>query len=316
MAERFPTFTTQQILGFRPPRHQVDPRRVYAALVESECSQSGEIVDVATLFLSNSECSFHCLMCDLWKNTLERSAPTASIAEQVEVALAELSDVQQIKLYNSGNFFDPRAISPDEYPAIADLVRGFDRVIVENHPKLCGPACLEYRDVIAPAQLEIALGLETVHPGVLQSLNKQMTLADYDRAADFLCAALIPMRTFILLRPPFLTEEEGVEWAIRSIEYAFNRGINCCSLVPTRAGNGIMEQLQRQGDFSPPAGSSMETVLAVGIEMGRGRVFMDLWDAEQFFACQTCRVARIARLQQMNLTQVVRPPVLCGDCEQ
>ena len=32
---------------------------------------TGGCVDVATLFLTNRECPFRCLMCDLWKNTLE-----------------------------------------------------------------------------------------------------------------------------------------------------------------------------------------------------------------------------------------------------
>ena len=86
--------------------------------------------------------------------------------------------------------------------------------------------------------LEVAMGLETVHPEVLAKLNKQMTLDDFERATRFLNERGIPVRAFILLRPPFLTEDEGVEWAIRSIELAFEWGIECCSVIPTRAGNG------------------------------------------------------------------------------
>ena len=98
----------------------------------------------------------------------------------------------------------------------------------------------------------MALGLETVHPDVLPALNKRMTLADFDRAVEFLAASDIAVRAFILLKPPLLKEQEGVEWAIRSVEHAFDVGVSCCSVIPTRAGNGIMEQLQRDGRFAPP----------------------------------------------------------------
>jgi asparagine synthetase B (glutamine-hydrolysing) len=38
-------------------------------LVEKESTVSGQVEDRAAIFLTNRECSFHCLMCDLWKNT-------------------------------------------------------------------------------------------------------------------------------------------------------------------------------------------------------------------------------------------------------
>ena len=50
----------------------------------------------------------------------------------------------------------------------------FDTVIVENHPRLCGDDCLRFRDLLR-GQLEVALGLETVHEQVLARLNKRMS---------------------------------------------------------------------------------------------------------------------------------------------
>ncbi len=308
------TFTNDEILQLRPARNDVDANRAYAAIVEQERNASGETVDIATLFLTNSECPFRCLMCDLWKNTTERSEPSVDVPLQIRTALSELPVAREIKLYNSGNFFDTKAVSPQHYDAIADLVREYDTVIVENHPTFCGDRCLTFRDAISPAQLEIAIGLETAHPELLQSLNKGMTLDDYEKAVRFLLSESIRLRTFILLKPPFQNEEEGVEWALKSIRFAFDLGVHCCSLVPTRTGNGIMERLQSQGNFTPPRGESMELVLEEGIRMKRGRVFMDLWDAERFFSCEGCRNDRIQRLQKMNLSQIVLPSVSCVDC--
>jgi radical SAM enzyme (TIGR01210 family) len=139
-----------------------------------------------------------------------------------------------------------------------------------------------------------------------------MTLDDFDRAVEGLRGAGIRTRAFILLRPPFLGEAEGIEWALRSIEHAFSVGVNCCSVVPTRAGNGVMERLAVDGWFAPPVLSSLETVLAAGLAMGRGRVFVDVWDAERFATCPRCASERIARLRRMNLTQREEPLVACA----
>lgn len=314
MADSFPLLTDAEILAARPLREALDPRRPYAFFNERECNSVGDIATVSTLFLTNRECPYRCLMCDLWKHTLEVSVEPGDIPEQIRFALSQLEPADEIKLYNSGNFFDHKAIPVEDYEAVADLVRAFDRVIVENHPKLCGPDVVRFRDLIAPATLEVALGLETCHPELLTALNKGMTLADFDRATAFLQREQIAMRAFLLLKPPFLEEEESVEWCLRSIDYALDRGVGCCAVIPTRGGNGIMEQLASEGKFSPPAGASLERVLDKCLPESRGRVFVDLWDAERFFPCGACRAARIERLARMNQSQAPADPVVCEEC--
>ena len=163
-------------------------------------------------------------------------------------------------------------------------------------------------------ELEVALGLETVHPEVLARLNKQMTTEDFSQAAERLLSAGIRLRTFILLRPPFLNEEEGIEWTIKSIEFAFESGVSCCSVVPTRAGNGIMEQLEADGLFATPQLSSMEIVQERGIQLNAGRIFMDTWDAQQFANCAKCAESRVQRIAEMNLSQQVEPQIECKHC--
>ena len=116
------------ILARRPVRNTVDPRKPSAFLVEDERAESGEIVRVATIFLTNRECPWRCLMCDLWKNTLTESVPPGAIPEQIDFALGQVGEARQIKLYNAGSFFDPRAIPREDFPAIAERVRGFERL--------------------------------------------------------------------------------------------------------------------------------------------------------------------------------------------
>ena len=305
--------STQATLETRPPKNRVDPWRPSAFFVERECSATGEVVDVATLFLTNRECPWRCLMCDLWKNTADEPVPSGAIPRQIDYALERLGPARQIKLYNSGNFFDAQAIPPQDHRAIAERGSRFERVIVENHPKLCGESCLRFRDECGTT-LEVAMGLETVHPEVLPRLNKGMTLDDFARAVGFLLRYKIAVRAFILLRPPFLSESEGVEWAIKSLEYAQSLGIGCSAIIPTRGGNGIMESLATSGDFEPPTIRSLERVLEDGISLGRGRVLADTWDIERFYDCAQCGPQRAARIGAMNLSQRVEPAVRCSLC--
>ncbi len=128
-----------------------------------------------------------------------------------------------IKLYNGANFFDPRSLPLSDYKKIASLVEPFESVIVENHPNLSGERILEFSSMIKPT-LEVAMGLESIHPGGLEQLNKKMIPEDFRRAAGFLKEKGIESRAFVLLRPPFLSENEGIYWALETIKYAFDSG--------------------------------------------------------------------------------------------
>jgi archaeosine synthase beta-subunit len=307
----------------RVPKAVLDPTRAYAAVWEEEPDASGALVPTAVVFLTNRECPFRCVMCDLWVNTLDEDVPRGAIAGQIRAALAQLPPApafarapvgtRQIKLYNAGSFFDPHAIPPEDDDEIAEVVSGFARVIVEAHPAFLtgvhADRCLRFRDLLN-GRLEVAIGLETAHPEVLARLNKRMTLDTFRRAAGFLADNDIDLRAFILLAPPFLPGDEAVEWACRSLDYAADCGATACSVIPTRSGNGAMEALA--GEFQPPRLQALEAAIEHGLAARAGpRVFADLWDIERFFDCD-CSPARAARLRQMNCTQRTAPPVACS----
>lgn len=304
----------QWILAQRPPRKVLDPRQPYAFLVEDECSAANEIVPVATIFLTNRECPWRCLMCDLWQNTLTETVPAGAIPQQIDYALAQLPPARQIKLYNSGSFFDQNAIPVEDYPAIAARAKNFDRTIVESHPSLLKQGCLQFRDLLSN-QLEVAIGLETVHPQILDQLNKRMTLKQFSTSAEFLRLNKIDLRVFILVQPPFMKASESLYWAKRSLDFAFDCGATAATLIPTRAGNGALEVLTQLGQFSPPRLNIVESAADYGLSLNRGRVFVDLWNAPADSITCSCHALRIQRLHEMNLRQCIVNPVDCAHCE-
>jgi hypothetical protein len=302
--------TGRWITSCRGKKNIVDPLKPYAWLVEKERTVSGTVEDVATIFLTNKECPFHCLMCDLWKNTTDNPVPAGAIPNQIEWALSHLPDVKHLKLYNSGSFFDKKAIHEKDLQKIASLISRFQTVVVESHPRLINEKCLTFRDMIKP-DLQIALGLETVSPEILKKLNKQMTTEDFRNSVRFLTKNGISARAFILLRPPFLSESEGVYWAERSLDFAFDSGAQCCVVIPVRSGNGAMDQLIEKGFFTPPDIRSLEKVLEYGIKLNAGRVFADVWDLRLFSTCEKCIDERTRRLVTMNLYQKLVSRIKC-----
>ena len=309
---KLPTFeiTNKWVLSHRPKKEKAFIHKPYAFLVEKERTRDGKVVDVATIFLTNRECPFKCLMCDLWKYTTDETVPPGTIPNQIEYALNRLATTKHVKLYNSGNFFDPKAIPPADYDAITAMLHDFDTVLVENHPKLTDEKVVTFRDKLG-TELQVAMGLETIHPRILPLLNKNMTVDDFAGAVAFLNKHDIPSRAFILLRPPFLDEGGAIVWAKKSLDFAFDAGVECCVIIPVRAGNGAMDFLQKNDYFRPPDISSLEEVLSYGISLRQGRVFADLWDLEQFSKCDKCLEARRDHLRIMNLQQIILTPVQC-----
>lgn len=108
-----------------------------------------------------------------------------------------------------------------------------------------------------------------------------------------------------------MSESEGVYWAKKSLDFAFQTGIECCTVIPVRPGNGAMDLLMKNGDFSMPTIDSLEEVLTYGVSLSKGRVFADTWDLEMFSACDDCLDQRKERLTQMNLEQRIIPQVKC-----
>ena len=254
-------------------------------------------------------------MCDLWKHTTRQTVPPDAIPRQIEYALSQLgSRPEQIKLYNSGSFFDSAAIPPADYPAIARTVAFARHIVVESHPRLVGEKALRLRNLLS-GSLEVAMGLETVHPQVLPRLNKKFDRSHFSQAAGFLRDNGIAVRAFVLVKPPFMDEVEGWEWAVKSAVFALSCGATVVSLIPTRPGNGALERLMAAGEFSPPRLATLEKALELALEVrGDGRIFADTWDLEQFSRCPACLEKRRQRIHAMNLSQQIPPAIDCHAC--
>jgi radical SAM enzyme (TIGR01210 family) len=270
-------------------------------------------------------------MCDLWRYTTVEDTPPGAIPSQIAAARAEAEaahgPIEVMKLYNAGSFFDPRAVPDVDYDGIAAALAGIPHIVVESHPALVSdPRCRVDRllDALAihrqpagcRATLEVAIGLETVHPDALDRLNKRFTVDGFRRAVGALVNRKVAVRVFLLISPPFVPELEQDDWLRRSLDISFASGATVVSLIPTRTGNGAMDALSNLGLFRTPSLADIERSIELALRhaASRGRVFADLWNLERFATCPRCVASRRRRLHAMNLEQQIAPRLRCPAC--
>ena len=302
----------------RPPKNPVDPWSPIGVVQEEEFAGSGRDDPVVTIFLAGSECPLTCVFCDLWRFTLDEPTPLGAIPRQIEKALAELDSRAgggTVKLYNASNFFDPRAVPVDDWETIANLLGDFDRITVECHPRWIDRRLAEFA-LLLDGRLEIAIGLETIHPVASTRLNKMMTLDDFDRAAAMVCGEGFDLRVFVLVGAPWVPPEQTVEWTVRTARYGFERGARIVSLIPVRTGNGALDRLVGEGDLALPHLGDLELAAEQSVELDLGIVQVDLWEIERLTACAACFETRVSRLETLNRRGLLSPRINCPDCGQ
>lgn len=306
----------QRIREIRPPKPRVDPWKAHGTLLERERRPNGLLEYSYTVFLAGAECSFTCSFCDLWRYTIDGPTPPGAIPRQLGRVLRArpVPIPHRLKLYNASNFFDARAVPREDWPAIAKLMAPFFFVTVESHARTVGPRTLEFAKLLVAARFEVAIGLETIHPGAMAQLNKRLDLERFERAAGFLADHGIDLRVFVLVGAPHVPADETVEWACRSAEFAVRLGAATVALIPVRGGNGELERLAALGHFVPPTLTDLETALDQCLGLSPGVVTADLWDIERIARCAECRYARVSRLERLNLRRRPEPRVTCAAC--
>ena len=309
---------SKQVRAARPPKPIRQAGQSMGWIREMEPDGQGGLVPARTYFLVGSECRFTCSMCDLWKYTLTQDrTPVGSLASQIDELNRQVPALnpqarptEWLKLYNAANFFDSANVDPSEYPAILKQCEGFERLVVENHASLLNSSKTQklvrrFRDGF-DGQLELALGLESIEPNALGWLNKSMSLEQFQAALEFLRSEQIFIRVFVLLQPMGTPIDQSVDWAVASCQAAARWGAHRISLIPTRAGNGFMEDLASRGLWQAPRASQLESALEklLGHSQRSSIYTADLWDWDSMSGiCSLCGPSRLERMQRMNNTQ-------------
>ncbi|TLZ71025.1 MAG: TIGR01210 family radical SAM protein [Methanobacteriota archaeon] len=196
-----------------------DPGEIISTWTEKDLLD-GKVVDAWVIIFRTRGCYWAhasgCSMCG-YVNDTAVEVGDADLAHQLTSVLPRHQGQPMVKVYTSGNFFDDHELSPDSRRSILrDLGDRCDKVVVETLSHMVRREQLE--DAMGHVErLEVAFGLESTNERVLRyAVNKMWGLREHARAAAMVRDVGGTVKTYLLVKPPFLTEREAIEDAVRS----------------------------------------------------------------------------------------------------
>ncbi|KYK28969.1 MAG: hypothetical protein AYK23_01790 [Candidatus Proteinoplasmatales archaeon SG8-5] len=237
------------------PRAQPSRSTPVAVWTERELL-NGEKVDALVVILRSKGCSWSnrsgCLMCG-YNNDCDPSVTPEDLARQFEHAMDKHEGQPYLKIYTSGSFFDPEEVDFESRDSILESAGGkVEHILVESRPEFVSKETLDAA-LNSVKSLEVAIGLETADDAVRgKCINKGFSFAGYAGAVKVLNDNGIMVRTYLLLKPPFLTERKAIADVQESIEKV-SEMTQTISVNPVNVQRGTaVEGLWKRGLYRPP----------------------------------------------------------------
>lgn len=236
------------------PERKYDSRQYVSCWSEKDVID-GKIVDAFVIILRTKGCVWAlksgCSMCGYINDAMMENISDEDLFFQFSEAMKKFNDQKIGKIFTSGSFLDKSEVSEKMQEKICEtLGKKTEKVIVESRPEFVNKEKLKKLKKLCA--LEIAVGLESANNDVLKySINKGFALKDYLRAAEII-KDICSLKTYILLKPPFLTEKEGIKDAINTVKIA-GKYSSTISFNPINIQkNTFVEFLWKRNEYRPP----------------------------------------------------------------
>lgn len=238
----------------RHPRSR-NPNQYVGQWVEKDVLNE-EIVDAFVMILRTEGCHWArksgCSMCGYINDTAGQEVGGPELLHQFGEVMKRYSNERIVKIFTSGSFFNddevPKAVQDQILGELADKA---EKIIIETRPEFVLKEQLE--SLVGSDKIEVAIGLESANDFILEhSINKGFRAADYEKAAIVLNGLNIPIKTYLLVKPPFLTEMEAIKDAVSSARFA-SKYSKTISFNPVNVQKfTLVERLWRNGEYRPP----------------------------------------------------------------
>ena len=232
-----------------------DPREIISTWTEKDLLD-GKVVDAWVIIFRTRGCYWAhasgCSMCG-YVNDTAMEVSDADLRHQLDSVLRRHTGQPLVKVYTSGNFFDDHELSPtSRKDLLQELGDRCDKVIVETLSHMIRREQVE-EALESVDHLEVAFGLESTNERVLRfGVNKMWGLREHARAAALVREAGGTVKTYLLVKPPFLTEREAIGDAVRSGHDADPHS-DTISFNPVNVQrNTLVDELFKRRQYRPP----------------------------------------------------------------
>jgi archaeosine synthase beta-subunit len=283
---------------------------------------------IRIMLRSNGCCKPTCTMCPLPNEALDPKKSVVLAEDyvaQVRSALLANPDCEMVCLYNDGSFFAERELQTEARRAIYDLLAtyGCRILMVESLPAFITEDCLrEARGALSDIQMIVGIGLQSASAEVRElCINSPVREDDFIEAIELLASNGVGRKAYVMLKPPFLTEDEAIKDACSTMAWLRIHNVQDITLCPTRVARGtVVSELFNRGWYSPPMLTSIgECLRSVHRLSCHARV--SLFSCSDFqvhtpTGCLECEQELTDRIQMYNRNPLSVDPgtIFCRKC--
>ena len=252
------------------------PNKAIAAWIEDDrlINEAGKAL---VIIMNSSGCDWAlgdgggCSMCG-YSNDTSEVITDENLIEQVQKVLQEFSDktFQSVKLFNSGSFLDENEIpikAQDEIMKMVSNLSKVTEVIVETRPEFVTKKALKRLKAILgnDKELELGIGLESSDDFIrINYINKGFLFNDFNKAVKLAINNNVRVKSYLLFKPPFLTEKEAIADTIQSTIDSIKVGARTISINPVNIQNGtLVFKLWRDDLYRPPRFWSLKEIIQI-----------------------------------------------------
>lgn len=221
-----------------------------------------DIVDAFVLILRTRGCSWMfqsgCSMCGYFNDSMLSSVSTDQLIHQYNHAISHYQNEPIVKIFTSGSFLDEREIPKQVQKYIlSDLKTKTKKIAVESRPAFVTKDTMNrLREFCSTTEFDIGIGLETSQDFIrTHAINKGFSFKEYLNAVTLIHQHDFAVKTYVLIKPPFLTEKEAVDDAKQTIDLVLPHveKHDILSFNPTSVQkNTLVEFLWRRKQYRPP----------------------------------------------------------------
>ncbi len=242
----------------------------------------GSVVDAFVVIFATRGCSWAqrsgCTMCGYGNDSAGTAVSAADLEQQLQTALRDYHGEPLVKIFNSGSFLDEDEIPLPARKALLSAFTNATKISVESRPEYVTEKTLMHiQEILGARQFEIGIGLETANDVVRdKAINKGFSFAQYKTAASLLKKHRVSVKTYVLVKPPFLTEHEALEDTLETIR-AVAPMTDIISLNPVNVQrHTLVEHLWHRDEYRPPWLWTLVDALHHGHQLFSGHLKCDV----------------------------------------
>jgi hypothetical protein len=274
----------------------------------------GQIDDAYVIIFRTKGCSWAlqsgCTMCGYFNDSMWQSVSDKDLLTQFDTALNRYHGEKVIKIFTSGSFLDDNEVKPAVRKQIlGKLAETADKISVESRPEYITDKMLtDVKTVVDSKVFEIGIGLETADDYIRQhAINKGFTFNDYKKAVALIKNHDCQVKTYVLVKPPFLTENCAIEDSIDTVKN-IKAYTDTVSFNPVNVQRGtLVEYLWKRREYRPAWLWSVVEILKKSKEIaGNKLVKCDVvggGSKRGVHNCGTCDKQFLDAIAQFSLTQ-------------